>query len=129
MDAGCAVETYTSPRDLLQVYEPERPGCLVLDLRLPEMSGLELRSELQRRGGHHPFIMITGHGDVPKAVEAMREGAVDFLEKPFSRGAFLQRVWEAIERDAAERRRRAVDEEIEQRVKTLSPDVHEVLAS
>src|SRR5438128_2281472 len=77
------VETCGSAQEFLAAYEPSRPGCLVLDLRLPGMSGLELQERLTARGICLPVIVITGHSDVPMAVRALKQGAVDFLEKPF----------------------------------------------
>jgi FixJ family two-component response regulator len=80
--------------ELLQVLDPERPGCILLDLRMPQMNGIEVQRELARRGDPHPIVFLTGHGDVPMAVQALKAGAVDFLEKP----ARLARLLEALER-------------------------------
>ncbi len=124
---GILVEAYSAPEELLACYQPEKPGCLVLDLKLPGMSGVELCNELQKMGGHHPFIMISGHGDVPNAVEAMRTGAIDFIQKPFSRPKFLARVHQAIERDSHVRKRRRKQRELNDRLETLTPREREVL--
>ena len=94
------VETFDSPHEFLDAYKPDRPGCLVLDVRLPEMSGLEVQEWLQARGIRLPVIMITAYGDVPLAVRAMKSGARDFLEKPFSDQVLLDRIQQCIEEDA-----------------------------
>lgn len=105
--AGLAVKTYTTATDFLADYDPEQPGCLVLDVRLPDVSGLELQRQLSNELSALPIIFVSGYGNVPLAVSAMREGAVDFLEKPISARLLLDRVREAIDtdRDARERRR------------------------
>ncbi|WP_142850492.1 response regulator transcription factor [Telmatospirillum sp. J64-1] len=102
--AGFAAETYESALLFLHRLNPSRPGCIVADLRMPGMSGLELQEELVQRGIPLPIIVITAHGEVSSAVLAFRGGAVDFLEKPFDDEIFLQRVQEAMVID--ERRRR-----------------------
>lgn len=89
---GYHVEAFSAPTELLTRYDPAKPGCLVLDLRLPEMSGIELRQRLVDQGCRHPFIMITGHGDVSDATRSMRMGAIDFIEKPLDRKVLLARV-------------------------------------
>src|SRR5437660_931146 len=81
---GLNVETFSSAQEFLDSYDPEHPGCLVLDVRMPRMSGLELQNKLTESGINIPVIIVTGHGDVPIAVRAMKAGAVDFIEKPFS---------------------------------------------
>jgi two-component system response regulator FixJ len=109
--AGMAARTYESAVEFLKGSGALAPGCIVTDIRMPEMSGLELVRRLKERGVPHPVIVITGHGDVPLAVEAMKAGVVDFLEKPFDDEALLRAVRSALdvhERDAqedAERRR------------------------
>ena len=81
---GLKTEAYESPKAFLESYDPERPGCLVLDMRMPGMSGLQLQKELADKGLHPPIIMISGHGEIPNAVQAVQRGAVDFLQKPVS---------------------------------------------
>ena len=124
---GLDVEAFGDPSELLNVYDPSKPGCLLIDLRLPQMNGLELHVELLKLGCQHPFIIITGHGDVPHATAAMRAGAVDFLEKPFDRQCLLDRIHEAIRRDATHRQKRARQESIQARTDLLTPREREVL--
>ena len=93
-----AVETFASANEFLDAYEPSRPGCLLVDIRMPEVSGLELQNELAARSIDLPIIVITGHGDVSTAVRAMKNGAMDFLEKPFNDQEVLDLVQKGIER-------------------------------
>lgn len=116
-----------SAREFLEKYDPAQPGCLVLDVRMPEMSGLELQEQLNRQGAVIPVIFITGHGDVPMAVEAMQAGAFDFLQKPFRDQDLIDRIQRALEKDRANR---AVLNErglIQERLKSLTPREREVL--
>lgn len=116
-----------SAREFLQKYEPTQPGCLVLDVRMPEMSGLELQEQLNLLGAVIPVIFITGHGDVPMAVEAMQAGAFDFLQKPFRDQDLIDRIQRALEKDRANRT--VLDERaaIRQRLESLTPREREVL--
>src|SRR5258708_3537890 len=100
---GLNVQTFASAQEFLDAYDSSLPGCLVLDIRMPRISGLELQQMLTERKIDIPVIIITGHGDVPVAVRTLRNGAVDFLEKPFSDQALLERINEAIGRDARRR--------------------------
>ncbi len=100
---GFEVEAFDSAQSFLEAYTPERPGCLVLDLSMPEMDGLELQRELITRGITIPIIFITGHGGVPESVQAMRAGAIDFLEKPFLPDVLAMRVEEAFSKDVQTR--------------------------
>lgn len=93
---GLNVSPHTSAQDFLDAYQPGTPGCLLLDLRMPEMGGLELQKELKERGSDLPIIILSGHGDVSTAVHAMKAGAVDFIEKPFSNQLLLERVQNAL---------------------------------
>jgi len=97
---------FASAIEFLEAYESQKGGCLVLDIRMPHMSGLELQQKLNEQGAAIPIIFITGHGDVPMAVEAMREGALDFIRKPFREQDLLDRINEALAFDAG---KRAVD--------------------
>lgn len=94
---GLPTRVYRDPRRFLDDYRPEQPGCLLLDVRMPQLGGLEVQRELGRRHASLPIIFITGHGDIPMAVEAMRKGAFDFIEKPFDDEQLLARVREAFE--------------------------------
>ena len=96
--AGYRAETFASAREFLQRADPETGGCLVLDVRMPGQSGLELRDVLAAGGFSLPIIFITGHGDIPMAVRAMKDGAVDFLPKPFDDEALLEAVRQALAR-------------------------------
>jgi two-component system response regulator FixJ len=124
---GLSAQVYASAPDFLSAYDPRHPGCLLLDVRMPGMSGLELQQELNRRGATIPVVFITGHGDVPMAVEAMQQGAFDFLQKPFRDQDLLDRVQRALARDAESRARLAVRAEIVTRLATLTPRETEVL--
>lgn len=124
---GMKVETFDSATDFLKVYDPERPGCIVLDVRMPGMSGLELHERLRQHDYNVPVIFITGHGDVPMAVRAMKAGAVDFVSKPFNDQALLDRVQQAIDRDRKNRVQRAEQAEIHSRWMRLTPREREVM--
>ena len=124
---GLDVETFERAEDFLERYDPELPGCLILDVRMPEVSGLELQERLAEYGSGLPIIMVTGYGDVPMAVHAMRNGAVDFIEKPFSDQHLIDRVQEAIARDRLRRTERKGRESVARRVLTLSAREREVL--
>src|SRR5512140_938918 len=97
--AGLAVETYASGEEFLAAYDPERPGCLVLDVRLRHGSGLDLQDELRRRKAILPIIVLTGHGNVPTSVRALKAGAIDFLQKPVAPTVLLERIRAAIDSD------------------------------
>jgi two-component system, LuxR family, response regulator FixJ len=103
---GIAVRTFASAAEFINAYPPDAPGCLVLDLRLPGMSGLELQEHLKQKGVEIPIVIVTGHGDIPTAVSAIKGGAVDFIEKPFSYRDALSIVQGAFRRDAEVRARR-----------------------
>jgi FixJ family two-component response regulator len=102
--AGYRVVTYATSELFLADYDPRQSGCLVLDIRMPGMSGLEVQDELKRRGYAIPIVFITGHGDVPMAVSAMKKGAIDFIEKPFNDEAFIRVVENALTSDTQRRR-------------------------
>ena len=124
---GQLVETFGSAQEFLDAYKDDRPGCLVLDIRMPGMSGLELQEKLNERHAIIPVIFITGHGDVPMAVEAMQAGAVDFIQKPFRDQDLLDRINQALEKDAANRAALAERSAIAKRLATLTPREHEVM--
>ncbi|MGH7127006.1 MAG: response regulator transcription factor [Planctomycetaceae bacterium] len=121
------VETFASGPEFLERYTPDRPGCLVLDIRMPGMSGLELQERLREREVNLPVIIVTGHGDVPTAVRAMKCGAVDFIEKPFSDEILLDLIQTAIARDQDNLRRRAEQRRIAARRDTLTRREIEVM--
>ncbi len=122
-----SVETFSTAHEFLEEFDPERPGCLVVDVRLPGLSGLELQERLAAAGATLPTIVITGHGDVPMAVRAMKGGAIDFLEKPFSDQLLLDRVQQAIRLDGEVRRQRRRQGEVAARMGLLTPREREVL--
>ena len=124
---GLNVEAFESAQSYLDQFDPERPGCLVLDVRMPGMSGLDLQARLAAERLHPPVIVITGHGDVPMAVRAVQAGAVDFIEKPFNDQALLDGVHRAIEQDAEQRGVASRLADIEARYQRLTPREREVL--
>jgi len=125
---GLRSQGYPDARAFLDAYRPELPGCLVLDIRMPRMSGLELQQELNRRGWGIPVIFITGHGDVPMAVEAMRAGTVDFLQKPFKDDELIRRVQKALDQDERLREQLSGLEQIRARFEGLTPREREIAA-
>ncbi len=124
---GLPVETFRSAQEFLAGYEPERAGCLILDVRMPGMSGLELQRTLRERGMDIPTIIVTGHGDVPVAVRALKDGALEFLEKPFSKQMLLEHIREALKRDAAQRDQRGQQGEIAARLALLTDRERQVM--
>ena len=118
---GLPSKVYRDPRKFLEEYRPEQPGCLLLDVRMPQMGGLEVQKVLAMRQVTLPVIFITGHGDVPMAVEAMRAGALDFIQKPFNDDELIRRVQKALAQDARERELLGRREEIERRWAELTP--------
>ena len=125
---GLEVETFASAIEFLRHEPGERPSCLLLDLRLPGMNGLELQEELARAERAMPIIFLTGHGTVPASVRAMKAGAADFLEKPVSADDLLPAICQAIDKDATDRQERAYAAELKERGATLSPREHQVFA-
>jgi two-component system, LuxR family, response regulator FixJ len=124
---GQAVETFGSAQEFLDAYGEDRPGCLVLDIRMPGMSGLELQQKLNEKHSILPIIFITGHGDVPMAVEAMQAGAVDFIQKPFRDQDLIDRINQALEKDSSNRAALGERNDIRRRLETLTPREREVL--
>jgi len=125
--AGLSVEHFASAREFLDRYDPYCPGCVVLDVRMPEMTGLELQEYLNVHGAILPVIFITGHGDVPMAVEAMRHGAFDFLQKPFVDQDLLDTVRRAVNQDRGNRVRLQEHDAIKERLVSLTPREREIL--
>jgi FixJ family two-component response regulator len=124
---GLTPNAMASAREFLAKYEPQQPGCLVLDVRMPEMSGLELQEQLNLQGSIIPVIFITGHGDVPMAVEAMQAGAFDFLQKPFRDQDLIDRIQRALEKDRSNRSALTERNTIRERLESLTPREREVL--
>lgn len=121
------VETYLSAQEFLDSYDPARPGCLVLDVRMPGISGLELQEELRQRNINIPVIIMTGYGEVAVAVEAMKKNAMEFLEKPISDQVLLDRIQKAIAKDARIRKEQAVKKTITSRLALLTPRERQVM--
>lgn len=119
-------EIFESADEFLEKVAEQRPGCLVLDIRMPGLGGLELQEELIKRGNTVPIIFITGHGDVPMAVDAMQKGAVDFIQKPFRDQDLLDRIREAIATDEQRREEQQAHSEIEERLNKLTKREREV---
>lgn len=126
--AGFTVQSFASPRDFLRAGRPDAPACVVLDVRMPGMSGLDLQKELARAGIEIPIIFITGHGDIPMSVEAMKAGAIEFLTKPFREQALIDAIRQAIERDRAGRKQRARLVALRAHYDSLTPREREVMA-
>jgi FixJ family two-component response regulator len=125
---GLTTRTLSSAQEFLDAYKQSQPGCLVLDVRMPGMSGLDLQQQLNLRGATIPVIFITGHGDIPMAVDAMQHGAFDFLQKPFRDQDLIDRIQRALERDARSRAALTQHSKIRERIESLTPREREVLA-
>jgi FixJ family two-component response regulator len=123
---GFSVQGFESARDFLSSRRPSVPSCLVLDVRLPGLSGLDLQRELADAGVHIPIIFVTGHGDIPMSVQAMKAGAVEFLTKPFRDQDLLDAIRHAIARDRIARRQHARNVDLRKRYELLSPREREV---
>lgn len=123
---GWTVEAHADAASFLAAARPERPGCLVLDVRMPTMSGLELQQALNARGSRLPILFITGHGDVAMAVQAMKDGAFDFIEKPFKDQALLDAVAAAVRRSRAQAAGEGQRALLRQRLEQLTPREREV---
>ena len=124
---GLSVETYASGQAFLDSYDPSRRACLLLDVRMPDMTGLELQQKLAARPHKLSIIIITGHGDVPMAVKAMKAGAVDFIEKPYSDGTILESVNDALQSGAPGAGKGTAGEETAARIALLSRRERQVL--
>lgn len=124
---GHNVETYGSAHAFLDQYHASRPGCLILDMRLPDLGGLEVLDQLAGRHSPLPVIILTGHGDVPAAVHAMKVGAMDFIEKPFDSEQLLARIDQAIEHDRRNRSQSADQAQLAARIALLTPREREIM--
>jgi len=125
--AGLKVQTFTSAREFLKNPRPEGPACLVLDVRMPGLSGMDLQRELAQSGIRIPIIFITAHGDIPMSVRAMKAGAVEFLTKPFRGRSLLDAVRAAIQRDRAAHKERSETQDLRERFEQLTPREREVM--
>jgi FixJ family two-component response regulator len=124
---GLRVETFASAQAFLRSHRPDVPGCLVLDVRMPKLSGLALQGELAKAGIRIPIIFITGHGDITMSVQAMKAGAVEFLTRPFRDQELLDAIEQALDRDRNARRRRAEVRDLQERYDALTPREREVM--
>jgi FixJ family two-component response regulator len=125
--AAFRTESFPSADSFLDNCDPDRPGCLVLDIRMPGMSGLRLQEALTAKNIHLPVIFLTGHGNVPMSAKAFRSGAIDFMEKPFDESLLLERIQEAILLDRSNREVLAKRRESTARLASLTPREHEIL--
>ncbi len=121
------VKTYESADAFLKDYSDKMAGCIVLDIRMPGMDGMELQKKLNDKHSILPIIFVTGHGDVPMAVDAMKEGAVDFIQKPYREEALLEKIEAALEQDQEQRKSLDEKQEIIRRVKSLTPREREIM--
>ncbi len=124
---GLHVKSFASPQDFLQCKLTDGPSCLVLDVRLPGMSGLEVQQKLIEAGVQIPVIFITGHGDIPMTVKAMKSGAVEFLTKPFRDQDLLDAIQQALERENASRKQQDEIQDLKKRYETLTAREREVM--
>ena len=125
---GLSVETFASAQEFLQSPRPDVPSCLILDVRMPGLSGLDLQRDLTEANIHIPIIFITGHGDIPMSVRAMKAGAVEFLTKPFRDQDLLDAIQQALERDRRTRSQQADTADLRDRYNSLTPRETEVFA-
>jgi RNA polymerase sigma factor (sigma-70 family) len=125
--AGLRTKGFSTAQDFLAQYDPEEPGCLLLDVRMPGLSGLDLQEELTRRGVPPPIIIMTGHARVPMAVRALKGGAIDFIQKPFNDQALLERVRQAIDFDHQTRLARVERARFTELLADLTPREREVM--
>ena len=125
---GLRVETFASAQEFLQSERPDAPACLILDVRMPGLSGLDLQRELTEANIHIPIIFITGHGDIPMSVRAMKAGAVEFLTKPFRDQDLLDAIQQALDRDRHARSQQADSADLRSRYQSLTPRETEVFA-
>lgn len=126
---GYSTASFSRPSEFLAKYDANHPGCVVLDVRMPEMSGLEVQQHLNRSGAIVPVILVTGHGDIPMAVQAMKDGAFDFLQKPFRDQDLIDRINAALKQDAENRQIIERDADLRRRAESLTPREREVMAA
>jgi FixJ family two-component response regulator len=126
--AGLNTATFASPQEFIDHHDQKAPGCLVLDVEMPRMNGLELQRALIDQGNELPVIFLTGNGDIPMSVRAIKQGAVDFLTKPVNDNDLIAAIHDAIEKDRIARQTRAKLSELQQRLATLTPREREVMS-
>ena len=126
--AGFTVQTFGSATEFVQTQRPDVPACLILDVELPDIGGLDLQKELAKSGIEMPIVFLTGRGDIPMSVRAMKAGAVEFLTKPFGKQELLDAINEALLRDGEARTQRSETFELQKRLATLTPRERQVLA-
>ncbi len=126
--AGFTVQTFGSASEFVRSERPDVAACLILDVELPDRSGLDLQTELAKSGIEIPIVFLTGHGDIPMSVRAMKAGAVEFLTKPFRKEPLVDAVREALARDGEDRKQRSQILELQKRLGTLTPRERQVLA-
>jgi len=124
---GLEIREYENGRAFLNDYDGSRPACLVLDMRMPDIGGLEVQEDLLSRGIDIPVILLTGFGDVPSAVRALKSGALDFIEKPFSNQELLDKIQRGLEKDVQRQQDRELRAELQNRVESLTPRESEVM--
>lgn len=124
---GKEVRAYPSAADFLGDYSESMAGCIVLDIRMPGMDGMELQKKLNARHSLLPIIFVTGHGDVPMAVDAIKEGAADFIQKPYREDVLLEKIEKALAQDREQRKTLGERREIVRRIKTLTPRESEIM--
>ena len=124
---GYQVDCYESADDFFSQYEPDRQGCLILDVRMPGMSGMDLQEKLTASQALLPIIMISGHGEIPMAVKAVQNGAIDFLQKPFSDQQLLDRIAQALELDRSRRLEQSEKHTVQEKFDSLTPREKEIL--
>lgn len=125
--AGLNVATYSNANDFLAEWTDAMAGCIVLDIRMPGMDGMELQKRLNEHHSLLPIIFVTGHGDVPLAVEAMKHGAVEFIQKPYREEELLDKIRDALKKDAEQRESLNQRQEIVHRIETLTPREREIM--
>jgi two-component system, LuxR family, response regulator FixJ len=125
--AGLNAVTFAAPQNFLDHYDQNAPGCLVLDVAMLHINGLELQQTLESSGSELPIIFLTGHGDIPMSMRAIKQGAFDFLTKPVHDSDLIEAIHDAIEKDRIARQARDKSNELQQRLATLTPREREVL--
>ena len=126
--AGLQVELFASPEDFLDRYDQNVPGCLILDVAMPNITGLEMHQTLIEKGSELPVIFLTGHGDIPMSVRAIKQGAIDFFTKPLNDNELISAIQNAQKKDELARNARAQLNELQQRLASLTPRELEVLS-